>query len=141
VGETRGERRCPHCGEDRLIDWCEVLMRWECAVCAKSWRTAARLPHEAEDRNLTPEAASLLRGRLYNRAKKAQNDGGKGTPKGTVPQTEERFLITEVEVPGRMTTAERLAQQHGVGRATIERDGQFAEAVEEPGLTHKTSYR
>jgi hypothetical protein len=73
----------------------------------------------------------LLRGRLYNRAKKAQNDGGKGTPKGTVPQNEDRFLITEVEVPGRMTTAERLAQQHGVGRATIERDGQFAEAVEE----------
>jgi CRISPR/Cas system-associated protein Cas10 (large subunit of type III CRISPR-Cas system) len=49
VGDTRGERRCPHCGEDRLIDWCAVLMRWECAVCAKSWRADARLPREDGD--------------------------------------------------------------------------------------------
>jgi hypothetical protein len=65
----------------------------------------------------------LLRGRLYNRAKKAQGGTGANQHK-QIPQNE-----------GSAQTAERLAQQLGVGRATIERDGQFAEAVEEPGLT------
>jgi hypothetical protein len=54
VGDTRGERRCPHCGEDLLIDRCEVLMRWECAVCAKSWRADARLPREGSDITVRP---------------------------------------------------------------------------------------
>jgi len=40
-------------------------------------------------------------------------------PRGVIPQNE-----------GQPTTAERLAKQHGVSRATIERDGQFAAAVE-----------
>lgn len=130
VGDTRGERRCPHCGEDRLIDWCPVLCRWECAVCAKSWRTAARLPHEAEDRNLTPEAASLLRGRLYNRAKKAHGGDRRSESSG------QNAHLIEPE-----RTAERLAKAHDVDERTIRRDGEFADAVEEPGLTHKTSYR
>lgn len=62
-------------------------------------------------------AASEIRGRLYNRLKKSPAESG--SMKGSVPQNE-----------GRSHTAERLAEQHGVSRATIERDGQFAEAVE-----------
>lgn len=59
-------------------------------------------------RNLTPDQASLLRGRRYNRSKQTgfrQNDGN-------------------------AQTAERLAVQHGVSSRTIERDGSFADAVE-----------
>jgi len=83
-------------------------------------------------RNLNPDQASLLRGRRYNRLKKAQNDGGKGTRKTTVAQSEPRF------------TADILAKQHGVSRATIVRDGQFADAVEkvealDPEITKKVT--
>jgi phage N-6-adenine-methyltransferase len=120
---------------DPLVVWNGVLLDGHnrYAICQQwglEYRTLAiELPDRAaaEDwidanqlgrRNLTPDQASLLRGRRYNRTKKAQNDGGRGTPKGTVDQTEPRF------------TAERLAAQHGVSAPTIKRDGQFAAAVE-----------
>lgn len=70
-------------------------------------------------RNLHPDQMSLLRGRRYNRTKKTHG----GQIPGTIPQNEE-------SIP----TAERLAKQHGVSKATIERDGKFAEAVEVLGL-------
>lgn len=69
-------------------------------------------------RNLRPEQMSLLRGRRYNRTKKAQ--GGTGA---------NRFVQSHQNEDS-VKTAERLAQQHGVSKATIERDGKFAEAVE-----------
>lgn len=52
--------------------------------------------------------------------KKAANDGGKGTPKATqtVDQIEPRF------------TADRLAVEHGVSPATVERAAKFAAEVE-----------
>jgi glutaredoxin len=66
-------------------------------------------------RNLSPEQMSLLRGRRYNRTK------AQGTRSDlTSPQNEEK-----------LTTAEKLADQYGVSRATIERDGAFATAVDE----------
>jgi hypothetical protein len=62
-------------------------------------------------RNMDPEARSYLRGKRYNREKTAghgqsvhQNDG--------------------------QTTAQRLGEQYGVAPATIERDGEFAKAVD-----------
>jgi len=61
-------------------------------------------------RNLTPGAFRYLIGRRYERTKKAANDGGKGTPKSTVDQNDLRF------------TADRIATEHGVGRATVERE-------------------
>jgi hypothetical protein len=97
-----------------LIDWCPVLCRWECAVCAKSWRLDARLPHDDDQ---TLPASSEIRGRLYNRLKKTH--GGDRRSESS-PQNEDL-----------KPTAQVLAEQHGVSRATIERDGQFAEAVEE----------
>lgn len=61
-------------------------------------------------RNLTPEAASLLRGRRYNRTK------GIGRPEKAGQNVR--------------VSAETLADQHGVDEKTIRRDGQFASAVE-----------
>lgn len=65
-------------------------------------------------RNLTPDQASLIRGRRYNRQKRQG----------------ERNDLTSTQIEGKSPTAERLAEQHGVSRATIERDGTFARAVE-----------
>lgn len=70
-------------------------------------------------RNLTPDQASLLRGRRYLRTKKTPAEAGAvgGSSSGQNVQR---------SVP----TAERLAQQHGVTERTIRRDGDFAAAVE-----------
>jgi len=65
-------------------------------------------------RNLSPDAASYLRGLLYNREKKAV-----GKPKGTI-----------LDQNDPISTAERLAKEHGVSAPTIKRDSQFAKAVE-----------
>jgi hypothetical protein len=65
-------------------------------------------------RNLTPDQASLIRGRRYNRAKKAE---------GRPQKLDQNDLVSG-------PTADRLAAQHGVSGPTIKRDGQFAAAVE-----------
>lgn len=77
---------------------------------AMDWMDANQLGR----RNLTPDAFTLLLGRRYNRAKRQ----GQRTDL-TSPQSEEK-----------LTSAERIAEQHGVSRATVERAGQFAEAVD-----------
>ncbi len=68
-------------------------------------------------RNLSPDAASLLRGRLYNRQKLPAH-GREGRTFGEID------LIPP-------TTADRLASELGVSAPTIKRDGVFARAVEE----------
>lgn len=70
-------------------------------------------------RNLTPDQASLLRGRRYLRAKK---------PHGGDRRSESSGQNAHSVEPER--TAERLATQHGVDERTIRRDGQFAAAVD-----------
>ncbi len=75
--------------------------------------------HQLGRRNLSLEQMSLLRGRRYNRMKRAPNDGGVGTPKATGPHSEDR-----------LKTAFRIGKEHGVSHSTIERDGQFADAVD-----------
>lgn len=70
-------------------------------------------------RNLDARQMSLLRGRRYNRTKKA-NDGSRGNQ--------------HTEAAGKMSTAESLAAEHGVDEKTIRRDGKFAEAVEALGI-------
>ena len=67
-------------------------------------------------RNLSPDVASLLRGRIYNRVKKSE---------GTNQHTNRG---DQSDPPSK--TADTLATQYGVGSATIERDGQFARAVD-----------
>ncbi len=81
--------------------------------------------HQLGRRNLTPEQMSLLRGRRYNRLKK--DHGGDRRGGSASPQSED------------LKTSERLAKQHGVSRATIERDGQFAEAVDKLGVRQEAA--
>jgi hypothetical protein len=68
-------------------------------------------------RNLHPGTAALLRGRVYNRRKQKV-----GRPKR--PQSE---AITELK---RAKTSVRLAEEFGVSKATVERDGSYAAAVD-----------
>lgn len=83
---------------------------------AEDWVDANQLGR----RNLTPDQASLLRGRRYNRTKKARGFEEPGPGRGkTLAQSEPSF-----------STAEKLADTHGVSPATIKRDGQFAAAVD-----------
>lgn len=67
-------------------------------------------------RNLHPDAASLLRGRLYN-MRKAPAHGREGRD----------FSGDQTDTP---KTADALASEFGVSAPTIKRDGAFAEAVD-----------
>ena len=80
--------------------------------------------HQLGRRNLTAAQMSLLRGRRYNRLKKQAHRPEKR------PQSED-------VIPQR--TAERLAGEYGVSRATIERDGQFAAAVDKLGVEREAA--
>ena len=65
---------------------------------------------------------SLLRGRRYNRAKKAvPNPHGIGGKSGKT---------VGGQSDPQQKTADKLAKRHGVGPATIKRDGKFAEGIE-----------
>ena len=102
-------------------------------------------------RNLKPDQRSLLRGRRYNRTKKAAhsrpgNAGGKRESQSDTPAPDTWpchhcggiHVIgknpchgwKEGEPSTRLDTATTLAQQHGVSRATVIRDGKRAEAIE-----------
>jgi len=85
-------------------------------VAAADWIDA----HQLGRRNLTPDQMSLMRGRRYNRRK--QQHGGDRRNDCSSPQNED------------LRTADTLARECGVSRATIERDGQYAEAVEKLGV-------
>lgn len=65
-------------------------------------------------RNLHPDAASILRGKRYL-GQKQQHGGDRKSTDQNGPL---------------VTTAERLAQEYGVGQTTIKRDADFAAAVE-----------
>lgn len=66
----------------------------------------------------------LLRGRQYNRLKKAEHDGGKGQIRSG-GQNDHHSEKTE----------EKLAKEHGVSPKTIRRDAKAVEILEShPGL-------
>jgi hypothetical protein len=77
---------------------------------AINWMIATQLGR----RNLTPEQKSYLRGKRYNLEKR--QDGGHGDQKSDHQNDGPKAAV-------------RLAQEYGVGPATIERDGEFADAV------------
>mgnify|MGYP001153489250 CR=1 FL=1 len=81
---------------------------------AKDWIDGNQLGR----RNLTPDQASILRGRRYNRKKKASSG-----------RADRVFSESQSDTP-KTDTAALLAKQHGVSRATIIRDGKKAEALE-----------
>jgi len=96
----------------RGIEFKTVEIELHDREAAADWIDANQLGR----RNLTRDQASLLRGRRYNRAKKAARGFA------------DRIAVDQNDP--RTTTAERLAKQHGVSAPTIKRDGKFAEAVE-----------
>jgi N6-adenosine-specific RNA methylase IME4 len=88
-----------------------VSMFFEDRDAAMDWMDANQLGR----RNLQPQQASVLRGRIYNRRKKAAHRPEKGDQNDPV-------------IPQR--TAEVIAKETGVSPATIKRDGKLAEEVE-----------
>lgn len=96
------------------IDFNVVEMEFSSRDEAEDWIDK----NQAGRRNATPEQLSLIRGRRYNRAKKRH-----GGEREASPQNEDSKKTSEV-----------IAEQHGVSKATIERDGKFAEAVEVLGI-------
>jgi len=72
-------------------------------------------------RNLSPEAASYLRGKRYLSEK--QTHGGDRRKEKATDQSD------------RMETARRLADEFKVGEATVRRDGGFAKAVDAIAVT------
>lgn len=77
-------------------------------------------------RNLTPDQMRLIRGRRYNRDKKAE-----GAPAGNQNRAIQRDHFDPVE-----RTAERHAREAGVSPATIKRDAAAVAAIEpRPELT------
>ncbi|MBK9128206.1 MAG: ParB N-terminal domain-containing protein [Phycisphaerales bacterium] len=111
---------CQRHGIDFAVTEVELADR----EAAADWIDANQLGR----RNLTPDQAALLRGRRYNRLKRKQGRPSKS------PQNE--------DFKGK--TAARLAREHGVSRQTIERDGQFAAAIQktaaiQPNLERKVA--
>ena len=92
---------------------------------AMDWMDANQLGR----RNITPDQFTLLLGRRYNRAKRAQGGTGAnqhGAQTGQIVQS--------------ASTAKKLAEEHGVDERTVRRAGQYAEAVAKvekavPGFT------
>ena len=96
------------------IDFKTLVMDFDDREAVMDWMDANQLGR----RNLSPDQFRLLLGRRYNRTKRAANDGGKGTAKGSVDQSDPR------------STAAKLANEHAVSEPTVKRAGKFAEEVE-----------
>lgn len=104
---------------------------------AQDWIDA----HQLGRRNLTPEQASLFRGRRYERLKKGHG-GGRKVDGNLTQKTAPEFKNTQKSprntnefssgqnVHLKPKTAESLAAEHGVNERTMRRDGQFVRAVE-----------
>lgn len=110
-GHNRWEICCQHDIDFQTVEI--ELPDWE---AARNWI----INNQLSRRNLTKEALSYLRGLRYLQEKKPR--GGMGANqyrKRQIPQNE-----------GTAQTAERLASELKVSRATIERDAQFALAVD-----------
>lgn len=70
-------------------------------------------------RNLSKQDYKLLLGRRYNRAKKS-NDGSRGNQ--------------HTEAPAKVTTASKIAKDHGVSEKTVRNAGKFQEAAAKLGI-------
>jgi len=89
-------------------------------ICLPSREAAAEWidTNQLGRRNLTPDQARVIRGRLYNRKKKGHGGDRKSSGQSV-----------------HLKTAESVAKAWGVDERTVRRDGKFAEAVaKEPEL-------
>lgn len=85
------------------------------------------ISHQLGRRNLSPDAARLLRGKLYNsRKKEVPNPDGLGGKSGK---------IVKAQNDPQQSTAEIVAKETGVSASTVKRDAKYAEDVEARGLT------
>jgi len=110
------------------IEFETVERQFESRDAALDWIDANQLGR----RNLTPDQFTLLLGRRYNRAKKAQ--GGTGANQH----------MQKDQIEPSASTAEKLAKEHGVSPATVKRAGQYADAIKKvdgaiPGYSAATT--
>ena len=113
-----GHNRFTYC-EENGIDFTVRQMRFTSREVAKNWIILNQLGR----RNVSPDVAAKLRGMLYISRKKEH--GGNRKTEESIAQNEQ--LKTD--------TAELIAQQTGVSRATIVRDAAYAEACDKLGIT------
>lgn len=131
LGQLEANIKADGC-RDPLVTWNGLLLdghnRYE--ICGRLGLTFKTIEIDLSDRdaaadwidnnqlgrrNLTPDQASLLRGRRYNRAKRAH--GGDRKSSGQTDHLKQK-------------TAESLAKQHGVSAKTIRRDAKKADFVQ-----------
>ena len=89
-------------------------------------------------RNLSPDAAALLRGKLYIAERIPAKErlfqaGGNGNPVGA---NQHSRMMGQSEPPASRDTASRIAAKTGVSRETIKRDAKFAKAAAQLGVTN-----
>lgn len=97
------------------IDFDTVEIEFDNRDAVMDWMDANQLGR----RNITPDQFTLLLGRRYNRAKKASG--------GQAGNANADKRIAQIDPF--VSTADRLATEHGVSPATVKRAGQYAEAV------------
>jgi hypothetical protein len=89
-------------------------------AAAIDWMIANQLGR----RNLSAKQVSYLRGRQQRQKKqKVANPDGIGGKSG-------KIVKPQNEVQQSLTTSDKIAKQHGVSKATIERDADYAKAVD-----------
>jgi|APSaa5957512622_1039677.scaffolds.fasta_scaffold37803_2 hypothetical protein len=104
-----GHNRLEICEEEGIYYGVAVVKDLPDRQAAFNWIISNQLGR----RNVTPEEASYLRGKRYN-AEKTAGHGDKSAHQND----------------GQKHTADRLAAEHNVSKATIERDGKFATQVD-----------
>jgi hypothetical protein len=84
-------------------------------------------------RNMTPKQMSLLRGKWYNETKKEKSPG---RPKATKPRKNKHEKPAQSDpVKSAGETADIVAEETGVSRATVKRDGKRAEMLDKIKVT------
>lgn len=107
-----GHNRLKIC-EELSIDYSTESIDFDSIDDVKEWI----FDNQMGRRNLKPDHISWLRGRCYQKEKKAAHR----------PLSK---LSNKGDQNDHLKTAEKIAEKHGVGTATIRRDAKFAEAVE-----------
>jgi ParB-like chromosome segregation protein Spo0J len=118
-----GHNRFTYC-EENGIDFTVRQMRFTSREVAKNWIILNQLGR----RNVSPDVAADLRGRLYISRKQSV-----GAPDGNENR---RFQLCQSDtIDNNETTAEIVARETGVSAATIMRDAKYAEACDKLGIT------
>lgn len=115
-----GHNRYEICTKNNIVYKVEAL-NFESEDEAIDWMLANQLGR----RNLTRDDFTLLLGRRYNAQKKSFAESG------SLPQND----------AGSVRTSEKLAKEHGVSRATVERAGAKAQSIDSASTELKDAVR